>query len=114
MTAAWGRGLATIADDGAVLDTWYREVGLGGETAPDTFAEYLAAERRDEARGVTIRAVRTSIDTQDKPADAHDAYLRLHLLSHRLVRPREQNLDGVFGLLVNVAWTNLEIGRAHV
>ncbi|MFZ9628061.1 MAG: 2,3,4,5-tetrahydropyridine-2,6-dicarboxylate N-succinyltransferase [Ilumatobacteraceae bacterium] len=107
MTAAWGRGLATIADDGAVLDTWFREVGLGDETAPESFADYTAAERRDDVRGVTIRAVRCAIDTDAKPVDAHDAYLRLHLLSHRLMRPRQQNLDGVFGLLVNVAWTNL-------
>ncbi|MFM7044960.1 MAG: 2,3,4,5-tetrahydropyridine-2,6-dicarboxylate N-succinyltransferase [Ilumatobacteraceae bacterium] len=107
MTAAWGRGLATVADDGAVLDTWFREVGLGEDTAPGTFDEYAAAERRDEVRGVNIRAVRMTIDTDAKPADASDAYLRLHLLSHRLMRPRQQNLDGVFGLLTNVAWTNL-------
>ena len=42
----------------------------------------------------------------DPPADPHDAYLRLHLLSHRLVRPHEVNLDGVFGVLNNVAWTS--------
>jgi len=107
MTAAWGRGLATLADDGAVLDTWFREVGVGEDTAPDTFDEYAAAERRDEVRGVNIRAVRLAIDTDAKPADASDAYLRLHLLSHRLMRPRQQNLDGIFGLLTNVAWTNL-------
>ncbi|MGA0893432.1 MAG: 2,3,4,5-tetrahydropyridine-2,6-dicarboxylate N-succinyltransferase [Ilumatobacteraceae bacterium] len=107
MTAAWGRGLATVADDGAVLDTWFREVGVGEDTAPDTFDEYAAAERRDEVRGVNIRAVRLAIDTDAKPADASDAYLRLHLLSHRLMRPRQQNLDGIFGLLTNVAWTNL-------
>ena len=107
MTTAWGRGLATIADDGAVLDTWFREVGLGEDTVPGTFDEYADAERRDEVRGVNIRAVRLVIDTDAKPADASDAYLRLHLLSHRLMRPRQQNLDGVFGLLANVAWTNL-------
>ena len=107
MTTAWGRGLATITDDGLVLDTWFREVGLGDETDPQRFDEYAAAERRDDVRGVHIRAVRLSIDTTAKPADATDAYLRLHLLSHRLMRPRAQNLDGVFGLLTNVAWTNL-------
>ena len=40
------------------------------------------------------------------PADAKDAYLRLHLLSHRLVKPHGQSLDGIFGLLSNVVWTN--------
>ncbi len=51
--------------------------------------------------------MRTSIATlAQAPVDAHDVYLRLHLLSHRLVRPHGQNLDGVFGLLANVVWTN--------
>jgi 2,3,4,5-tetrahydropyridine-2-carboxylate N-succinyltransferase len=45
-------------------------------------------------------------DLGHKPIDAHDAYLRLHLLSHRKVRPHGQNLEGVFGLLNNVVWTN--------
>ena len=106
-STAWGRGLATITDEGAVLDTWYREVGLGEAPGGDGFDAYRAAERRDDLRGVSIVAVERSIDTSAKPADASDAYLRLHLLSHRLVKPRQQNLDGMFGLLTNVAWTNL-------
>ena len=106
MTQAWGHGLATITDDGSVLDTWYRSLGLGD--APDAdLTELRRAERTDEVRGVWIAAVAVAIDTADKPTSAADAYLRLHLLSHRLVRPREQNLDGVFGLLTNVAWTDL-------
>ncbi|MFM7685323.1 MAG: 2,3,4,5-tetrahydropyridine-2,6-dicarboxylate N-succinyltransferase [Actinomycetota bacterium] len=107
MTTAWGRGLATVTDDGAVLDTWYREVGLGDAPGGDGFGVYRTAERRDDLRGVRIVAVEQSIDTTAKPADASDAYLRLHLLSHRLMKPRQQNLDGLFGLLTNVAWTNL-------
>ena len=106
-TSAWGRGLATVTDDGAVLDTWFREVGLGDAPADDGFDAYRAAERRDDLRGLSIVAVERSIDISAKPADASDAYLRLHLLSHRLVKPRQQNLDGMFGLLTNVAWTNL-------
>ena len=106
-TTAWGRGLATVADDGSVLDTWFREVGLGEEPMPERFEAYTTAERHDDVRRVHIRAVQLTIDTGDKPASAIDAYLRLHLLSHRLVKPREQNLEGLFGQLVNVAWTNL-------
>ena len=106
MTMAWGRGLATITDDGAVLDTWFREVGLGEEPIPEKFEAYTTAERYDQVRRVHIRAVQLTIDTETKPAGASDAYLRLHLLSHRLAKPREQNLDGMFGQLVNVAWTN--------
>jgi 2,3,4,5-tetrahydropyridine-2-carboxylate N-succinyltransferase len=41
------------------------------------------------------------------PVDAHDVYLRLHLLSHRLVRPHGVSLEGQFGLLANVVWTSL-------
>ena len=63
---------------------------------------------RTPRRGVEVVAVRTVIASlDDKPLDAHDAYLRLHLLSHRLVQPHGQNLDGIFGLLANVAWTSL-------
>ncbi len=107
MTTAWGRGLATIADDGTVLDTWYREVGLGAEPMPETLEAYTTAERHDEVRRVHIKAVQLTIDTDAAPTGASDAYLRLHLLSHRLMVPRTQNLDGIFGQLANVAWTNL-------
>jgi 2,3,4,5-tetrahydropyridine-2-carboxylate N-succinyltransferase len=107
MTAAWGRGLATITDDGTVLDTWFRELGLGDEPNADLFEAYTTAERRDDVRRVSVRAVHLHIDTDDKPTSASDAYLRLHLLSHRFVQPRTINLDGVFGQLANVAWTNL-------
>ncbi len=107
MTAAWGRGLATITDDGTVLDTWFRELGLGDEPEPEKFEAYTTAQRRDDVRRVNVRAVQVHIDTDDKPANASDAYLRLHLLSHRHMQPRTINLDGLFGQLSNVAWTNL-------
>ena len=106
MTQAWGHGLATITDDGIVLDTWYRSLGLGDPGAGD-LDELRSAERHDEVRGVRIEAVALTIDTDDTPTSASDAYLRLHLLSHRLARPRTIALDGVFGLLANVAWTNI-------
>ncbi len=107
MTAAWGRGLATVTDDGTVLDTWFREVGLGEEPMPEAYEAYTTAQRYDEVRRVHIRAAQVVIDTDDAPVGASDAYLRLHLLSHRLMAPRTQNLDGLFGQLANVAWTNL-------
>lgn len=118
-TGAHGVGLATVTDDDTVLDTWFPTVRLGApekagstwlSTAEATEALGATAEAllgRDEARGVRVVAVRTGIDRlADEPVDAHDVYLRLHLLSHRLVRPHGQNLDGVFGLLSNVVWTN--------
>ena len=95
MTAAWGRGLATVAADGTVLDTWFRELGLG--EGGGSLDEYLAAERHDDVRGVDVRAVSITVDTDDAPASASDAYLRLHLLSHRFVKPRDVNVAGIFG-----------------
>jgi 2,3,4,5-tetrahydropyridine-2-carboxylate N-succinyltransferase len=108
MPAAHGLGLSTVAlDDGAVLDAWFPVVGIGEEVPADARARLGApGEARDERRGVVVRAVERVIDTAAAPVDAVDAYLRLHLLSHRLCRPREQNLDGIFGLLANVAWTD--------
>ena len=103
MGAAWGHGLATVADDGVVLDTWFPQLGFG-ESEPSTLPR---GERQDSVRGVTVRPVSITIDTDTAPADAVDVYLRLHLLSHRLAKPRTLNLDGIFGLLANVVWTNL-------
>ncbi|RSN15811.1 2,3,4,5-tetrahydropyridine-2,6-dicarboxylate N-succinyltransferase [Nonomuraea sp. WAC 01424] len=113
-TGAFGVGLATIADDGTVLDTWFPAPELG--EPPATGTERLSAEEagelaaltgRDAARGVEVVAVRTGVaKLSEPPVDAHDVYLRLHLLSHRLVRPHGVNLDGQFGLLANVVWTN--------
>lgn len=107
MAHAWGRGLATVSDDGVVLDTWFRELGLGVEPDPEKFEAYTTAQRHDDTRRVSVRAVQVHIDTDTPPAAASDAYLRLHLLSHRLMLPRTINLDGIFGQLANVAWTNL-------
>ncbi|MFE1439703.1 2,3,4,5-tetrahydropyridine-2,6-dicarboxylate N-succinyltransferase [Streptomyces sp. NPDC058739] len=120
-TGAVAAGLATIAADGTVLDTWFPAPELTDEPGP-AGTERLDAERtaallgehavaaiaKDGIRGTEVVAVRTVISSlDDKPLDTHDAYLRLHLLSHRLVKPNEQNLDGIFGLLANVAWTSL-------
>ncbi|WP_030164095.1 MULTISPECIES: 2,3,4,5-tetrahydropyridine-2,6-dicarboxylate N-succinyltransferase [Actinomycetes] len=107
-------GIATITDDGAVLDTWYpspelTEVTESGTTlleGDDVPADLASLVGSDTARGVRTVAVRTSIVLADAPSDAHDAYLRLHLLSHRLVVPHGANMDGVFGKLSNVVWTN--------
>ncbi|MFC5830899.1 2,3,4,5-tetrahydropyridine-2,6-dicarboxylate N-succinyltransferase [Nonomuraea insulae] len=113
-TGAFGVGLATIAADGAVLDTWFPAPELGDAPAKGT--QRLSSEEAgelagltgpDAARGVEVVAVRTGItELSEPPVDAHDVYLRLHLLSSRLVRPHGVNLDGMFGLLANVVWTN--------
>ncbi|MDX1875387.1 2,3,4,5-tetrahydropyridine-2,6-dicarboxylate N-succinyltransferase [Mycolicibacterium sp. 120266] len=115
MTAASGVGLATIAADGTVLDTWFPAPELSADGPTGTTRLSVAEVTDDLAtltgpdadRGVEVVAVRTTIaDIADKPVDTYDAYLRLHLLSHRLTKPHEANLDGIFGLLANVVWTN--------
>ncbi len=113
---AWGYGLATIAEpDDRVLDTWYPDPQLGTEPPGAESRrlgqnegphELAAATGRDERRGVRTVVVLTVIGSlADPPADAHDAYLRLHLLSHRLIAPHQANLSGIFGVLNNVAWS---------
>jgi 2,3,4,5-tetrahydropyridine-2,6-dicarboxylate N-succinyltransferase len=106
MRTAWGWGLATIATDGSVLDTWYPAPALGEPSDDGVAPSLLAGEGEDPLRGVRIEAVRTVIDLDTAPATTADAYLRLHLLSHRLVRPHGMNLDGIFGVLPNVVWTD--------
>jgi 2,3,4,5-tetrahydropyridine-2-carboxylate N-succinyltransferase len=109
-TAAWGYGLATVTEDGVVLDTWYPAPAMGDAPAdggPHAVPPDLAVlETTDPHRRVRQQVVRTMIDLNRPPADVPDAYLRLHLLSHRLVAPHGVNLDGLFGVLVNVVWTN--------
>jgi 2,3,4,5-tetrahydropyridine-2,6-dicarboxylate N-succinyltransferase len=102
---ASGLGLATFAGD-AILDVWYPAPTLG--TTPADVPNLDAGIDSDTARDVSVRSIVTIVeDLQAPPADTADAYLRLHLLSHRLVRPRTINLDGIFGVLPIVAWTNV-------
>ena len=115
MTSAAGFGLATIADDGTVLDAWFPDPELGAyspsgttrlsaDDAPDELADLCGP---DTDRSVQVVAIRTVVADLDlAPTDTFDTYLRLHLLSHRLIEPHGCNLDGVFGALTNVVWTN--------
>lgn len=104
--SAWGFGLATITDDGVTLDTWYPEPALGFAPADASApAELEALVGKDEVRRVRRELVQVGIDLDAPPADAPDAYLRLHLLSHRVAEPNTVNLDGIFGALANVVWT---------
>ena len=106
---AWGHGLATIAGD-TTLDTWFASPALG--TAPAGADPYIAPAAIadligvDERRGVRLDYVLVEIDLDAAPASTPDAYLRLHLLSHLVVKPNELNLDGIFAHLPIVAWTS--------
>ena len=103
MRKSFGSGVATIAANGDLLDCWFIQVGLEALAPASDHRALLAA---DPLRGVSKEAVNLEIDLDSAPASAADAYLRLHLLSHRLVKPHGLNLEGIFGLLTNVAWTS--------
>lgn len=108
---AWGMGLATLASDGTVLDTWYPKPMLG--MAPNSDAIYLMDREfdsligSDSRRNTETRAVRTEIELSAPVSSTPDAYLRLHLLSHLLVRPNEINLENLMIHLPIVAFTSI-------
>ncbi len=98
-----------------MLDTWFPEPQLSGDgpsgtvqlSADEIPDELKSMIGRDDDRGTETIAVKTVIESlADQAIDAHDAYLRLHLLSNRLVEPHGLNADGFFGVLANVVWTN--------
>lgn len=106
---AYGFGIATIHETG-VLDTYFHSLGLGriADTKAPDLENFLYATRRDEEiRGLHREPVALEIDLDQKIEGVCDAYLRLHLLSHRIVKPHQQNLDGIFAQLPNVVWTNI-------
>jgi 2,3,4,5-tetrahydropyridine-2-carboxylate N-succinyltransferase len=102
---AFGFGIATIASDGAILDTFFHGLGLG-TLAEQSTPEISRFEGSDELRKVQKKVVAVEIDLTQAPKDVPDAYLRLHLLSHRIVKPHGLSLDGIFGILNNVVWTS--------
>lgn len=111
---AWGAGLTTEATDGTTLDVWYRWLGWGEFGDDDMVREYPdldvqlgMREQHDDLRNVVVRPIRITVDVDEAPASAADAYLRLHLLSSRLAAPHSLNMDGIFGALNNAVWTNL-------
>jgi len=106
--AAYGTGLATVTANGSVLDVWYPAPTLGRSGTGAGQPDLSGAERTDPIRGVELRVVSTEIGSlADPPANTADGYLRLHLLSARLVTPRSINLDGIFGVLPNNVWTSV-------
>ena len=104
-TIASGHGIATIAK-GVTLDVWFPSPALS-QLSGSVPAELTALVGNDVARGVSREVVSIEIDISKAPTNAADAYLRLHLLSHRLVKPHGLALDGVFGILSNVVWTSV-------
>jgi 2,3,4,5-tetrahydropyridine-2,6-dicarboxylate N-succinyltransferase len=106
--SAWGQATVTIASDGTPLSYYFAAPQLGSPGAVDTAGLAGPEETEDPVRAVRIaRQLCVATDLDQPPADTADAYLRLHLLSHRLVRPNSMNLDGIFKVLPNVCWTSL-------
>lgn len=105
MPIASGHGIATITTGGTLLDVWYPNPTLSPLSGQPS-AELQALGGVDEIRNVKREVISLQIDTEAAPLDAKDTYLRLHLLSHRLVKPHGLSLEGIFGLLSNVVWTN--------
>jgi 2,3,4,5-tetrahydropyridine-2,6-dicarboxylate N-succinyltransferase len=105
--AAWGFGLATLDSEGVVLDVWFPAPALGTPGDATAPAELVALATPDPLRGVTreVRLVAVA-DLAAPPTSTEDAWLRLHLLSHRLAVPHSISTEGVFGLLTNVVWTS--------
>jgi 2,3,4,5-tetrahydropyridine-2,6-dicarboxylate N-succinyltransferase len=105
---AWGQAIVTVTRDGIPLSFYFPDPRLGAPGAADGTDPAVPAEREDPVRGVRIGGQLCVVaDLDQPPADSGDAYLRLHLLSHRLVRPNTVNLDGIFKVLPNVCWTSL-------
>ena len=103
---AWGWGLASVHESGQVLDTYFPDPTLGRREDEGQPKDLVDAAGFDELRGVRTEVRLVEVDLNAPPADTPDAYLRLHLLSHRLVTPRSINLDGIFSTLTNVVWTS--------
>ena len=102
--SAYGYGISTIAKDGSTLDTFFNQLGLdAAEASRDDLA---SLEGADNEREITRKLVKTEIELDKPPTSVADAYLRLHLLSHRLVKPHGLSLEGIFSILNNVIWTS--------
>ncbi len=105
MSLAYGYGVATIATDGTVLDTYFSKLGLG-KLADNSAPNLTKLVTEDVIRGIKTELVEREIELSRPPIDAVDVYLRLHLLSHRIIRPHGASLEGLFSLLSNVVWTS--------
>ena len=101
---AYGIGIATQNEAGQTLEVWFHTLGLGNKVGSEKFSELLTA---DEIRKVKRVNLSIEIDLSKPASDVADVYLRLQLLSHRLVKPHGLNLDGIFGILPNLVWTSV-------
>jgi 2,3,4,5-tetrahydropyridine-2-carboxylate N-succinyltransferase len=104
---AYGVGVATQTESGQTLDCHFYSLGLGSKPANKQGETLNLQQDSDLIRKVKKIAIDISIDLSVAPKDVADVYLRLHLLSYRLVKPHSINLDNIFTLLPNVVWTSV-------
>ena len=90
MSSWTGLGIGTKNSDGDWIEMFFAEENISSE---DLDASDAAFEK-------------VSVSDEKAPTSVPEAYLKLHLLSYRLVKPNETNLDGIFGILQNVVWTS--------
>ena len=125
----FGLGIVSASAEGASLDTFYPRPlaavtgavadalqGVKGHLDATQLKELASAlEQTGETELAVIarqfmntdqRVVATPLADNVAPDSVEAAYLKLHLISHRLVKPHETDLTGLFGLLPNVAWTD--------
>ena len=106
---AYGIGIATQNEAGQTLEVWFHTLGLGdkglgSKVGTEKFAELLTS---DDIRKVKRVNLSIEIDLTKPAVDVADVYLRLQLLSHRIVKPHGLNLDGIFGILPNLVWSSV-------
>ena len=104
---AYGVGVATQTESGQTLDCHFHSIGLGSKPANKQGETLSLQQDSDLIRKVKKLPVDISIELSVAPKDVADVYLRLHLLSHRLVKPHVVNLDNIFTILPNVVWTSV-------
>ena len=101
---AFGIGIATQNQAGEILECWFHTLGIGTKSGVDKFPELLTT---DEIRKVKRVNLTLEIDLTKPAKDVADVYLRLQLLSHRIVKPHGLNIDGIFAILPNLVWSSV-------
>ena len=102
--SAFGIGIATQNEAGQILECWFHTLGLGTKSGTDKYPELLTT---DEIRKVKRINLSIEIDLNKPAKDVADVYLRLQLLSHRIVKPHGLNLEGIFNILPNLVWSSV-------
>jgi 2,3,4,5-tetrahydropyridine-2-carboxylate N-succinyltransferase len=102
--SAFGIGIASQNEAGQILECWFHTLGLGSKSGTDKYPELLTT---DDIRKVKRINLSIEIDLSKPAKDVADVYLRLQLLSHRIIKPHGLNLEGIFNILPNLVWSSV-------